>query len=109
MSEHVIHVSDDSFEKDVLQSPYPVLLDFWAPWCHPCKMIAPVLDELGKEYTGKIVVAKLDIDDNPLTPAKFGVRSIPTLMLFKGGNVEETLVGGNKTKSQLAAFVDTHL
>jgi len=109
MSENLIHVSDDSFEKDVLQSQQPVLLDFWATWCHPCKMIAPVLEDLSKDYAGKVVVAKMDIDANPLTPAKFGVRSIPTLMLFKGGVVEETIVGGNKTKSQLAAFLDGHL
>jgi len=105
MSENIIYVSDDSFEKDVLQSDKPVLLDFWATWCHPCKMIAPVLEDLGKDYAGRVVIAKMDIDENPQTPAKFGVRSIPTLMLFKAGVVEKTVVGA-KSKGELAAFLD---
>ena len=105
MSENIIYVSDDSFEKDVLQSDKPVLLDFWATWCHPCKMIAPVLEDLGKDYAGRVVIAKMDIDENPQTPAKFGVRSIPTLMLLKGGVVEKTVVGA-KSKGELAAFLD---
>jgi thioredoxin 1 len=105
MSENIIYVSDDSFEKDVLQSDKPVLLDFWATWCHPCKMIAPVLEDLGKDYAGRVVIAKMDIDENPQTPAKFGVRRIPTLMLFKGGVVEKTVVGA-KSKGELAAFLD---
>ena len=85
MSEHIKHVSDATFEKDVLQSQTPVLVDYWAEWCGPCKMIAPVLDEVAKDYAGRLTVAKLDIDANPGTPAKFGIRGIPTLILFKGG------------------------
>lgn len=106
MSENIIYVSDESFEKDILQSDKPVLLDFWATWCHPCKMVAPVLEELSKDYAGKVVIAKMDIDENPATPAKFGVRSIPTLMLFKNGTVEKTVIGA-KSKGELAAFLDT--
>lgn len=108
MSEHIIHVSDASFEQDVLQSQSPVLVDYWAEWCGPCKMIAPILDDVAKEYAGKLVVAKINIDENQETPAKFGVRGIPTLMLFKGGNVEATKVGA-LSKSQLSAFLDSNL
>lgn len=108
MSEHILHVSDASFEQDVLKSQTPVLLDYWAEWCGPCKMIAPILDEIAKEYAGKLIVAKLNIDENQETPAKFGVRGIPTLMLFKGGNIAATKVGA-LSKSQLAAFIDGNL
>ncbi|GAB4058261.1 thioredoxin TrxA [Uliginosibacterium sediminicola] len=108
MSENILHVTDAGFEASVLQSTTPVLLDYWAEWCGPCKAIAPVLDEIAKEYAGKLVVAKLNIDDNAETPAKFGVRGIPTLMLFKDGNVVATKVGA-QAKSQLSAFIDSNL
>ncbi|MGA7799682.1 MAG: thioredoxin TrxA, partial [Gammaproteobacteria bacterium] len=93
---------------EVLNSSEPVLVDYWAEWCGPCKMIAPILDEIAEEYAGKIRVAKLNIDDNPQTPPKYGIRGIPTLMLFKGGNVEATKVGA-LSKSQLTAFIDSNL
>ncbi|MFN3595598.1 MAG: thioredoxin TrxA, partial [Thiobacillaceae bacterium] len=105
MSEHIHHVSDATFEQEVVKSEMPVLLDFWAEWCGPCKMIAPILDEIAEAYAGKLKVCKLNIDDNPETPSKFGVRGIPTLMLFKNGNVEATRVGA-LSKSQLTAFID---
>ncbi|MFM8339431.1 MAG: thioredoxin TrxA [Fluviibacter sp.] len=108
MSEHIVHVTDGSFAADVLQSSTPVLLDFWAEWCGPCKMIAPILDDVAKEYGSKLKVAKINIDENQQTPAQFGVRGIPTLMLFKGGSVEATKVGA-LSKSQLVAFLDGHL
>lgn len=108
MSEHILYVTDATFEAEVLQSPTPVLVDYWAEWCGPCKMIAPILDDVAKEYAGKLKVAKLNIDDNQETPAKFGIRGIPTLMLFKGGNVEATKVGA-LSKSQLSAFIDSNL
>lgn len=104
----ILHVTDDSFEKEVLQSDGAVLVDYWAEWCGPCKMIAPVLEELASEYSGKLTVAKLNIDDNPNTPPKYGIRGIPTLMLFKDGNVEATKVGA-VSKSQLTAFIDGNL
>ena len=107
-SELIKHVSDASFEGDVLKSTSPVLVDYWAEWCGPCKMIAPILDDVSKEYAGKLKVAKLNIDDNQETPAKFGIRGIPTLMLFKNGNVEATKVGA-LSKSQLTAFIDSNL
>ena len=108
MSEHIVHVTDSSFAADVTNSTEPVLLDFWAEWCGPCKMIAPILDDISKEYAGKVKVAKINIDENQQTPAQFGVRGIPTLMLFKNGSVEATKVGA-LSKSQLVAFLDGHL
>ena len=108
MSEHIHHVTDGNFDDEVLQSQTPVLVDYWAEWCGPCKMIAPILDEVAKEYAGKLKVAKLNIDDNQETPAKYGIRGIPTLMLFKGGNVEATKVGA-LSKSQLTAFIDSNI
>jgi thioredoxin 1 len=108
MSENIIHLSDEGFEQDVLQSSIPVLVDYWAEWCGPCKMIAPILEEIGKEYEGRLKVAKLNIDDNQQTPPKYGIRGIPTLMLFKNGNVEATKVGA-LSKSQLTAFIDSNI
>ncbi|MBK7462318.1 MAG: thioredoxin TrxA [Betaproteobacteria bacterium] len=108
MSEHIHYVTDDTFEAEVLQSPQAVLVDYWAEWCGPCKMIAPILDEIANEYAGRLKVAKVNIDDNQATPAKFGIRGIPTLMIFKNGNVEATKVGA-LSKSQLAAFIDSNL
>jgi thioredoxin 1 len=108
MSEHITHLSDDAFEQEVLQSPLPVLVDYWAEWCGPCKMIAPILDEISKEYAGRLKVAKLNIDENQNTPPKYGIRGIPTLMLFKNGNVEATKVGA-LSKSQLTAFIDSNI
>ncbi|MDD2933423.1 MAG: thioredoxin TrxA [Methylotenera sp.] len=108
MSEHITHLSDASFEQDVLQSQLPVLVDYWAEWCGPCKMIAPILDEISKEYAGRLKVGKLNIDDNQQTPPKYGIRGIPTLMLFKNGNVEATKVGA-LSKSQLTAFIDSNI
>lgn len=108
MSENIVHVTDESFEQDVLGSDSPVLVDYWAEWCGPCKAIAPILDEIAAEYDGKLRIAKLNIDDNPGTPPKYGIRGIPTLMLFKGGNVEATKVG-TVSKSQLAAFIDSNI
>jgi thioredoxin 1 len=108
VSERIIHVTDDSFEQEVLKAPSPVLVDYWADWCGPCKMIAPVLDEIAEEYDGKLRVAKLNIDENPGTPPRYGIRGIPTLMLFKDGEVEATKVGA-VSKSQLTAFIDSNL
>ena len=108
MSEQIVHITDDSFESDVLQSSQPVLIDYWAEWCGPCKMIAPVLDEIASEYGDKLKVAKLNIDENPNTPPRYGIRGIPTLMLFKNGEVEATKVGA-VSKSQLVAFIDSNL
>uniref|UniRef100_UPI00389A6F05 thioredoxin TrxA n=1 Tax=Salinibius halmophilus TaxID=1853216 RepID=UPI00389A6F05 len=108
MNEHIKTLSDDSFEQDVLQSDRPVLVDYWAPWCGPCKMIAPVLDEVSEQYADKLVVAKLNIDEHPNTPPKYGIRGIPTLMIFKGGEVAATKVGA-LTKSQLLEFIDSNL
>jgi thioredoxin 1 len=106
MSENILTLTDDSFEADVLQSDTPVLVDYWAEWCGPCKMIAPVLEEIAEEYNGKLKVGKLNIDQNEATAPKYGVRGIPTLMIFKGGNVEGTKVGA-LSKSQLTAFIDS--
>lgn len=108
MSDHIVYVTDASFEADVLKSGEPVLVDYWAEWCGPCKMIAPILDELATEYTGKVKIAKLNIDENPQTPPRYGIRGIPTLMLFKNGAVEATKVGA-VSKSQLTAFIDSNL
>lgn len=107
MSE-IVHVTDAMFDGEVLKSDRPVLVDFWADWCGPCKMIAPILDDVSKDYAGKLKVAKLNIDENPATPPKYGIRGIPTLMIFKGGNVEATKVGA-VSKSQLTAFIDSNL
>jgi thioredoxin 1 len=108
MSEHIKHVSDTTFDKDVLQSATPVLVDYWAEWCGPCKMIAPVLEDVAKQYAGRLTVAKLDIDANPGITTQFGIRGIPTLILFKGGKVHAQKVGA-LSKSQLTAFVDSNL
>lgn len=108
MSDQIVYVTDDSFESEVIKSDQPVLVDYWAEWCGPCKMIAPILDEIADEYSGKLRIAKLNIDENPGTPPKYGIRGIPTLMLFKNGNVEATKVGA-VSKSQLTAFLDSNL
>jgi len=108
MSEHIHYVTDENFESEVLRSETPVLVDYWAEWCGPCKVIAPVLDEVAKEYAGRLKVAKLNIDDNHATPPRYGIRGIPTLMIFKQGNVEATKVGA-MSKSQLTAFIDSHI
>lgn len=108
MSHNTKAISDASFESDVLNAAKPVLVDFWAEWCGPCKMIAPVLEEVAKEYSDRLTIAKMNVDENTETPQKFGVRGIPTLILFKDGNVESTKVGA-LTKSQLTAFLDENL
>ena len=108
MSDLILHVTDDSFEQEVLKSEQPVLVDYWAEWCGPCKMIAPILDDVAKEYQGRLTVAKLNIDQNELTPPKFGIRGIPTLMLFKGGEVAATKVGA-LSKTQLVEFLNNNL
>ena len=108
MSENIVHTSDSTFEADVLQSEKPVLLDFWAEWCGPCKMIAPILDEAASEYADRLSVVKINIDENPNTPQKFGIRSIPTLMIFKDGAPQAQKLGA-MSKSQLTEFLDSNL
>jgi thioredoxin 1 len=108
MSDLIHHVTDDTFEPEVVKSDLPVLVDYWAEWCGPCKAIAPVLEEIAKEYSGKLKVAKVDVDSNTEVPKKFNIRGIPTLMLFKNGAVEATKVGA-LSKSQLTAFLDSNI
>jgi thioredoxin 1 len=108
MSEHIHYVTDSNFEAEVLKSETPVLVDYWADWCGPCKIIAPLLDEVANDYADRIKVVKLNVDENPQTPAVYGIRGIPTLMFFKGGNVEATKVGA-LSKSQLTSFIDSNL
>jgi thioredoxin 1 len=107
-SELIKHISDASFEADVLKSDKPVLVDYWAEWCGPCKMIAPILDEMAKDYGSKLQITKMNVDENRDIPAKFGIRGIPTLMIFKGGQLAATKVGA-LSKAQLAQFIDGHL
>ena len=108
MSDNIVHVTDANFENEVLSSDLPVLVDFWAEWCGPCKMIAPVLVEIADEYAGKVKVCKIDVDANPDTAPKFGIRGIPTLIIFKNGDQEATKVGA-LSKTQLAEFIDAAL
>ena len=108
LSDKIVYVTDATFEQEIVNAEGPVLVDYWADWCGPCKMIAPILDEIAEEYDGKLKVAKLNIDENPNTPPKYGIRGIPTLMIFKNGNIEATKVGA-VSKSQLAAFIDSNL
>ncbi|GLS82281.1 thioredoxin TrxA [Paraferrimonas haliotis] len=108
MNEKIIQLSDDSFDNDVLNSDKPVIVDFWAEWCGPCKMIAPILDEVADEYDGKVTIAKLNVDQNNLSAQKYGVRGIPTLLLFKNGELAANKVGA-LSKTQLKEFIDAHL
>ena len=108
MSENIVHISDESFEEEVLQSEKPVLIDYWAEWCGPCKMIAPTFKQCAEDYKGKVKFVKINVDDNSNTPTKYGVRGIPTLMLFKEGALEATKAGA-VTKTQLSSFIDSNL
>ena len=108
MSENITHTSDEKFQDDVIDSDKPVLVDYWAEWCGPCKMIAPILEEVAGEYTDRLKICKIDVDANQETPPKYGIRGIPTLMLFKNGEVEATKVGA-LSKSQLQAFLDSNI
>jgi thioredoxin 1 len=108
VSQQIIHVTDSSFEQDVLKNSTPVLLDFWAEWCGPCKMIAPILDQIATEYAGKVVIAKMNVDENPKTPMRFNVRGIPTLILFKNGQAEGQKIGAVR-RADVAAFLDSNL
>ncbi len=108
MTNRIVHLTDDTFEEEVLNSEAPVLVDYWAEWCGPCKAIASIVDEIAEEYAGKLKVAKLNIDENNSTPPRYGIRGIPTLMLFKDGSVEATKVGA-VSKTQLSAFIDSNL
>ena len=108
MSETIIKLTDAEFENQVIKSEKPILVDYWAEWCGPCKMIAPVLSEIAEEYSGKVKIAKVNIDESPDTPPKYGIRGIPTLMIFKKGEVEATKVGA-VSKSQLIAFIDSNI
>jgi thioredoxin 1 len=108
MSEHILYVTDTTFPAEVLQAPLPVLVDYWAESCRPCRKISPNMEEVAKEYAGRLTVTKLNVDENQQTPQKYGIRGIPTLMLFKNGNIESTKVGA-VSKSQLTAFIDSHI
>jgi thioredoxin 1 len=108
MSSNILAITDTTFESDVIESKLPVLVDFWAQWCGPCKAIAPILDDIAQKYAGKITIAKLDVDNNPSTPPKFGVRGIPTLILFKDGQVKATQVG-MLSKAELTSFIDSNI
>jgi len=108
VSEQIVHVTDDTFEAEVLKAEQPVLVDYWAEWCGPCRMIAPILDDVAADYAGRVKICKLNVDENQATPPKYGIRGIPTLMLFRNGNVEATKVGA-LSKLQLAAFLDSSL
>jgi len=107
MSDHITAITDDTFEQEVLRSETPVLVDYWAEWCGPCKAITPVLEDIAPGYAGKVRIVKMNVDENPDTPPKYGIRSIPTLMLFKGGSVEETKLG-SMSKAELTEFLDGH-
>ena len=108
MSEQIVHITDDTFEAEVLKAEQPVLVDYWAEWCGPCRMIAPILDDVAADYAGRVKICKLNVDENQATPPRYGIRGIPTLMLFRNGNVEATKVGA-LSKSQLIAFLDSSL
>ncbi len=108
MSDKIITLTDDNFENDVIKSDIPVLVDFWAEWCGPCKMIAPILDDVADDYAGKVTIAKLNVDQNTVSPAKYGVRGIPTLLLFKNGELADTKVGA-LSKTQLKEFIDAQI